>query len=72
MADVDYLANFLKLTGYRKEDIWGYNRTTRVVVTSNGGKYVVSLKGTTVRRILGPETPKAQARRAAEEEESEE
>jgi hypothetical protein len=50
---------FLKITGYSERDIIGENPSTRVFVTSNGGKYVLSPKGTAVRTIQGPDAPQS-------------
>jgi hypothetical protein len=50
------LARFIKLSGYRERDVLGINDTTRVVVTSNGGKYTFTKSG--LRRLNGPPYPK--------------
>lgn len=48
---------FLKLTGYTEKDLLGFNPATRTFVTSNGGKYVLHPKGTSYRKLLGPDAP---------------
>lgn len=62
---------FLKLSGYKASDIVGENASTRTFVTGNGGKYVLSPKGTKLRILSGPNTP-AMLEAEAEEEEEEE
>lgn len=64
-------AAFLKVSGYKSSDILGTNEDTRTFVTANGGKYVISPKGTKIRVLSGPATP-AMLEAAAEEEEEEE
>jgi hypothetical protein len=64
----DLVAQFLKVSGYKEADVIGHSDERRTVVTSNGGKYEVSKKGTKLRKILGPDTP---ATAAASEEEDE-
>jgi hypothetical protein len=53
------LGNFLKLTGYTSKDVIAQNETARIYVTSNGGKYQLSAKGTQVKVLSGPLPPKA-------------
>ena len=49
--------NFLILTGYKVSDIIGFNEASRIFVTSNGGKYQLSKKGTQVKVLSGPNPP---------------
>lgn len=56
-ASKSQLASFLKITGYKQADVIGSNESRRTFVTSNGGKYVMNKKGTTVRVISGPVYP---------------
>lgn len=46
-------------TGYAEEDIIGLNTTTLGFTTSNGGKYILSPDGKDVRKLMGPDYPKA-------------
>jgi hypothetical protein len=50
-------AVFLSRSGYDAADVEGHNEKTRVFVTSNGGKYVLTKDS--IRTISGPEYPKA-------------
>lgn len=54
------LTNFLKLSGYRAGDVTGSNEDRRTFVTSNGGKYQLSPKGTQLKVLSGPLPPKAE------------
>jgi hypothetical protein len=49
------LKKFLEATGYEKDDVAALNATTLVVVTQQGGKFILQ-KGK-FRRLLGPEAP---------------
>lgn len=51
------LAAFLSRSGYTAEDVLAHNEKTRLFVTSNGGKYHLSPKGT-IRILKGPNYPK--------------
>jgi hypothetical protein len=51
------MQDFLKSSGYRAADVIGSNEATRTFVTSNGGKYVLSPRGTKIRTLSGPLTP---------------
>lgn len=63
----DLVDRFIELSEYTKKDIIGSNESRRTVVTDNGGKYEVSVKGTKLRKLAGPDTP---ATRDAREEET--
>ena len=62
----DLVDKFLELSGYKAGDVIGHSDERRTVVTSNGGKYEVSKKGTKLRKLAGPDTPASLA--AVEEE----
>lgn len=66
----DVRTKFLDLSGYEDRDVLAVNDSRRTVVTSNGGKYEVSPKGTRLRKLSGPDTPEMIA--AAQEEEDDE
>lgn len=51
---------FLKRSGYKREDVLGSSAERRTVVTSNGGKYVVARDGG-IMVLSGPATPKGHA-----------
>lgn len=53
----DLVERFLSLSGYDKGDVIGHSDERRTVVTSNGGKYEVSKKGSKLRKLSGPDTP---------------
>lgn len=53
----DLVERFLDLSGYAKSDVIGHSDERRTVVTSNGGKYEVSVKGKKLRKLSGPDTP---------------
>jgi len=57
---------FLKLSGYKKEDILGSNRTG-VFVTDNGGKYSMDKAGKTLTTKAGPAYPNQEPEEADEE-----
>lgn len=65
----DVVDRFLDLSGYKSSDVIGHSDERRTVVTSNGGKYEVSVKGKRLRKLSGPDTPND--REAASEEEDE-
>lgn len=69
-AKFDVVDRFLELSGYKSSDVIGHSDERRTVVTSNGGKYEVSVKGKKLRKLSGPETP-ADLEAAASEEEDE-
>jgi hypothetical protein len=60
----------LKVSGYKEAQVMGSSEARRTFSTDNGGKYLLSKKGTNVRVISGPPTPKQQeeAEEGAEEE----
>lgn len=49
------LKKFLEATGYKKDDVAALNATTLVVVTEQGGKFILQ-KGK-FRRLMGPASP---------------
>lgn len=51
---------FLKVSGYRASDVLGSNAANRTFVTANGGKYLLSPKGTRLRVLSGPPYPNSQ------------
>lgn len=57
----DTLKQLLKLTGYKQDDVIGYNSQSRTIVTGNGGKYTLKKSGKSFRRILGPLAPSEKA-----------
>lgn len=63
-ASPELTKRFLLLSGYTAADILGSSESRRSFVTHQGGKYVVSKSGKSLRKILGPNTPKQM--RAAE------
>ena len=68
-AKGDLVSTFLKLSGYKKDDVIGHHDGRRTVVTSNGGKYEVSPKGKRLRTLSGPSTPKELEATAEEDDE---
>jgi hypothetical protein len=68
--DFDLVDKFLELSDYEKKDVHGFSKERRTVVTTNGGKYEISPKGTRVRVLQGPDTP-AMIAEASEEDEEE-
>jgi len=66
----DLVDRFLELSDYERRDVNGFNVERRTVVTTNGGKYELSAKGTRLRKLSGPDTP-AMIAEASEEEEEE-
>jgi len=57
---------FCKLSGYKSADIIGSNPTTRVFITSNGGKYALSASLKVLRSLNTVPTPKKQKEAVAE------
>lgn len=49
---------FLKLTGYKREEVLSSSPKNYTFVTSNGGKYQMNKKGTQIRVLSGPEPVK--------------
>jgi len=52
---------FLKLSGYKADQITGGRADAMVFTTDNGGKYKLDKKGTVLTTLLGPDYPKAKA-----------
>jgi len=67
-ADAAY-RSLLKLTGYKDEEVVGYNADSQVIVTENGGKYLLRRSGKSFRRISGPLAPSERPSETAEEDE---
>ncbi len=67
-ADSNY-RSLLRLTGYKDEEVIGYSATSQVIVTENGGKYLLRKSGKTFRRISGPLAPSERPSETAEEDE---
>lgn len=57
MAEKTFLESFYDKSGYKANDVDGHNEKSRVVITTNGGKYQVSKLGR-IRTLLGPRYPK--------------
>lgn len=66
-ADAKQLDAFLKLSGYKKEDVIGSSKARQTFSTSNGGKYFITKSGRKIRIVSGPAYPKL--REEAEEDE---
>jgi hypothetical protein len=56
-ANSKQIRAFLKVTGYKESDIIASTESRRTFVTENGGKYLLSPKGSKVRVIAGPAYP---------------
>lgn len=66
-----YRDAFLKLSGYKLEDLSGGSEKTRTFTTFSGGKYALSESGKKVRAIMGPATPRDRKKAVEEKVEDE-
>lgn len=55
-ASEPQVTRFLKLTGYKMNDLTGSNKNGRFT-TDNGGKYLMDRAGKKVKTLLGPAYP---------------